>query len=235
MKKFNHVGPASELQELKTQNVDGQRFYQAPSGKWLPSVTTVVGKQSIDGIRKWEKKIGLLKAEKIRRASAWRGTQYHTIVECYLNNEPEKIEKSEGLPSFLFGASREVLDRIDNIHLLEAPLYSTDLGIAGRVDCIAEFDGELAIIDFKTTNSIKKVEWLEKYFVQESAYAYMYYERTGIEVDKLVTLSVAENGETQVEQRYDKSPYVDTLCEWIKDFKMSLLTSWAVEQSGVTL
>ena len=163
----------------------------------------MVGKQSVDGIRKWEKRIGLLKAEKIRRASAWRGTQYHTIVECYLKNEPEKIEKSEGLPSFLFGASREVLDRIDNIHLLEAPLYSTDLGIAGRVDCIAEFDGELAIIDFKTTNSIKKVEWLEKYFVQESAYAYMYYERTGIEVDKLVTLSVAENGETQVEQRYD--------------------------------
>ena len=218
MKKFNHVGPAGELQELKTQNVDGQRFYQAPSGKWLPSVTTVVGKQSVDGIRKWEKRIGLLKAEKIRRASAWRGTQYHTIVECYLKNEPEKIEKSEGLPSFLFGASREVLDRIDNIHLLEAPLYSTDLGIAGRVDCIAEFDGELAIIDFKTTKNLKKVEHLKKFFVQEAAYAYMYYELTGIEVDKLVTLSVAEDGSMQVEQRYDKDTYIDTLIEWIRQY-----------------
>jgi len=174
-----------------------------------------------------------MKAEKIRRQSAWRGTQYHTIVEYYLNNEPEKIEKSEGLPSYLFGSSREILDRIDNIHLLEAPLYSDELGIAGRVDCIAEFDGELAIIDFKTTNAIKKVEWLEKYFVQEAAYAYMYYERTGVEVTKLVTLSVAENGDTQVEERYDKVPYIDTLCEWIKEFKMSMLTDWVKEEVGV--
>ena len=174
-----------------------------------------------------------MKAEKIRRQSAWRGTQYHTIVEYYLNNEAEKIKESEGLPQFLFGSSREVLDRIDNIHLLEAPLYSDDLGVAGRVDCIAEFDNELAIIDFKTTNAIKKVEWLEKYFVQEAAYAYMYWERTGVEVDKLVTLSVAEDGQTQVEQRYDKAPYIDTLCEWITEFKMGMLTDWAVKEEGV--
>ena len=115
---------------------------------------------------------------------------------------------------------------------MEAPLYSDDLGVAGRVDCIAEFDNELAIIDFKTTNTLKKTEWLEKYFVQEAAYAYMYWERTGVEVDKLVTLSVAENGEIQVEQRYDKAPYVDTLCEWISDFKMSMLTDWAVEEGA---
>ena len=232
MKTFNHVGAASDLVELKTQNVEGQRFYKAPSGKWYPSVTTVVGKQSIDGIKKWEQRIGYLKAEKIRRQSAWRGTQYHSIVEYYLNNEAEKIKESEGLPQFLFGSSREVLDRIDNIHLLEAPLYSDDLGVAGRVDCIAEFDNELAIIDFKTTNSIKKVEWLEKYFVQEAAYAYMYWERTGVEVDKLVTLSVAEDGQTQVEQRYDKAPYIDTLCEWITEFKMSMLTDWVKEEVG---
>ena len=123
MKTFNHVGAASDLVELKTQNVEGQRFYKAPSGKWYPSVTTVVGKQSIDGIKKWEQRIGYLKAEKIRRQSAWRGTQYHSIVEYYLNNEAEKIKESEGLPQFLFGSSREVLDRIDNIHLFEATLY----------------------------------------------------------------------------------------------------------------
>ena len=116
--------------------------------------------------------------------------------------------------------------------MLEAPLYSDDLGVAGRVDCIAEFDNELAIIDFKTTNSIKKVEWLEKYFVQEAAYAYMYWERTGVEVDKLVTLSVAEDGQTQVEQRYDKAPYIDTLCEWITEFKMGMLTDWVKEEVG---
>ena len=224
MKVFNHVGPARKLDELPTQNVEGRRFYKSPEGHWYPSVTTVVGKQSIDGIKKWEERIGWVKAEKIRRESSWRGTQYHTIVEYYLNNDITKVEKSEGLPSYLFGFSREILDRIDNIHLLEAPLYSNDLRIGGRVDCIAEFDGELAIIDFKTTKDIKKVEWLDKYFVQEAAYAYMYYERTGVEVKKLVTLSVAENGQTQVEQRYNKAPYIDTLCEWIKEFQMEFLT-----------
>ena len=100
-----------------------------------------------------------------------------------------------------------------------SPLYSDDLCLAGRVDCIAEFDGELAIIDFKTTGTLKKEDWLHKYFVQEAAYAYMYYERTGVEVKKLVTLSVAEDGQTQVVQKYDKIPYVDTLCQWIKDYR----------------
>ena len=90
------------------------------------------------------------------------------------------------------------------------------MGIAGRVDCIASFDSELAIIDFKTTKNLKKEEHLEKFFVQEAAYAYMYYEMTGVEVDKLVTLSVAEDGTTQVVQKYDKIPYIDTLIDWIK-------------------
>lgn len=219
MKVFNHVGPAGELVDLPTQNVNGMRFYKSPAGHWYPSITTVIGHVSSPKILEWEKKVGFTEAEKIRRTSSWRGTKYHGIVENYLKNDMEKVKKGEGLASYLFGFSRSILDRIDNIHMLEAPLYSNDLRVAGRVDCIAEYDGELAIIDFKTTKEIKKVEWLEKYFVQEAAYAYMYWERTGCEVKKLVTLSVAENGETQVEQRYDKVPYIDTLCNWIKEFR----------------
>jgi genome maintenance exonuclease 1 len=219
MKVFNHVGPAGELVDLPTQNVNGMRFYKSPKGSWYPSITTVIGHISAPTILEWEQRVGYTEAEKIRRTSSWRGTQYHGIVENYLKNNLDKVKKSEGLASYLFGFSRAILDRIDNIHMLEAPLYSDDLRVAGRVDCIAEFDGELAIIDFKTTKEIKKVEWLEKYFVQEAAYAYMYWERTGCEVKKLVTLSVAENGETQIEQRYDKVPYVDTLCNWIKEFR----------------
>ncbi|UNH61195.1 PD-(D/E)XK nuclease [Synechococcus phage S-SZBM1] len=205
--------------ELESQSVNGLRFYQTPDGKWFPSVTTVVGHHGKQKIFEWEERVGYSKAEEIRRSASWRGTKYHAIVEHYLNNDFEKVKESKGLPSYLFGFSRKIIDRIDNIHLLEAPLYSNDLRIAGRVDCIAEFDGELAIIDFKTTKELKKISWLEKYFVQEAAYAYMYWERTNCEVKKLVTLSVAENGETQVEQRYDKVPYVDTLCEWIKEFR----------------
>lgn len=219
MKTFNHVGPAKELTELESRTLDRGRFYKAPNGDWYPSVTTVVGHKSVQGILAWEKRIGYTEAEKIRRTSSWRGTKYHGIVEHYLKGDLEKVKESKGLPSYLFGFARQTLDRIDNIHVLEAALYSDDLRIAGRVDCIAEFDGDLSIIDFKTTKELKKESWLEKYFVQEAAYAYMYWERTGCEVKKLVTLSVAEDGQVQVAQKYDKIPYIDTLCQWIKDYR----------------
>ena len=139
-------------------------------------------------------------------------------MEKYLKNELEEIKKSEGLPTYLFRSARETLNRISDIHAIEAPLFSRNLCIAGRVDCIAKFDNELAIIDFKTTKNLKKEEHLEKFFVQEAAYAYMYYELTGVEVDKLVTLSVAEDGSMQVAQKYDKVPYIDTLLEWIEAY-----------------
>ena len=214
---FNYVGPASPLEELDSRTLPHGRFYKIDD-QWMPSITTVVGHQSKQGILAWEKRVGYSEAERIRRAASSRGTKYHSIVEHYLNNNLEKVKKSEGLPKYLFGASRKNLDLISNIHILEAPLYSRRLGIAGRVDCIADYDGELAIIDFKTTTKLKKEEHLYKFFVQEAAYAYMYYELTGIEVTKLVTLSVAESGETQVAQKYDKIPYIDTLCEWIHDY-----------------
>jgi hypothetical protein len=214
---FNIVGPATPLVELESRTLDYGRFYKIDN-QWMPSITTVVGHNTKASILAWEERVGYTTAEQIRRAAAWRGTKYHTIVEHYLKNELEKVEKSEGLPKYMFGFSRKTLDRISDIHILEAPLYSRRLGVAGRVDCIAHFDGELSIIDFKTTKQLKKEEHLEKFFVQEAAYAYMYYELTGVEVDKLVTLSVAEDGSTQVVQKYDKIPYIDTLIEWIKEY-----------------
>lgn len=214
---FNIVGPATPLVELESRTLDYGRFYKIDN-QWMPSITTVVGHNTKASILAWEERVGYTTAEQIRRAAAWRGTKYHTIVEHYLKNELEKVEKSEGLPKYMFGFARKTLDRISDIHILEAPLYSRRLGVAGRVDCIAHFDGELAIIDFKTTKQLKKEEHLDKFFVQEAAYAYMYYELTGVEVDKLVTLSVAEDGSTQVVQKYDKIPYIDTLIEWIKEY-----------------
>ena len=212
---FNYVGPAKPLEEVSSRTLDSGRFYKVDD-LWMPSVTTVVGNATKDGILKWQQRVGFAEAEKVRRAASWRGTQFHNLVEKYLKNELEEDKKSEGLPTYLFRSARETLDRINNIHAIEAPLFSRNLGIAGRVDCIASFDSELAIIDFKTTKNLKKEEHLDKFFVQEAAYAYMYYEMTGVEVDKLVTLSVAEDGTTQVVQKYDKIPYIDTLIDWIK-------------------
>ena len=227
---FVHLETPVDIVDLESRTLPHGRFYKLPDGHWAPSVTTVTGHQGKEGIAKWEQRVGYAEAEKIRHAASWRGTQYHNLVEDYLSNELEKVEKSEGFPTYLFRASRATLDRIGTINCLETPLYSCNLGLAGRVDCIGEFDGELAIIDFKTTTKLKKVEWLEKYFVQEAAYAYMYYERTGIEVDKLVTLSVAEDGQIQVEQRYDKVPYMNMLLDWIEQYRMDSLETWAIQE-----
>tara|TARA_B100000212_G_scaffold317869_1_gene273848 strand:+ start:244 stop:906 length:663 start_codon:yes stop_codon:yes gene_type:complete len=218
---FNIIGTPTPLDELESRTLNHGRFYKIED-IWVPSVTTVVGLQSKQGILDWEKRVGYTEAERVRRAASWRGTKYHTIVEHYLKNELEKVEESEGHPAYLFRAARKTLDRISDIHVLEAPLFSRRLYIAGRVDCIAKFDGELAVIDFKTTNSLKKEEYLEKYFVQEAAYAYMYYEMTGVEVDKLVTLSVAEDGQMQVVEKYDKVPYINTLIDWIHEYRESI-------------
>tara|TARA_B100000073_G_scaffold137296_1_gene112681 strand:- start:3711 stop:4373 length:663 start_codon:yes stop_codon:yes gene_type:complete len=218
---FNYVGTPTPLNELESRTLNHGRFYKIED-IWVPSVTTVVGHQSKQGILDWENRVGYTEAEKIRRAASWRGTKYHNIVEHYLKNELEKVEASTGLPRYLFRSARETLNRISDIHVIEAPLFSKRLYIAGRVDCIAKFDGELAVIDFKTTGSLKKEEYLEKYFVQEAAYAYMYYEMTGVEVDKLVTLSVAEDGQMQVVEKYDKVPYINTLIDWIKEYRESI-------------
>ena len=222
MKTFNHVGAAKELKPLSATQVKGRRFYKTPEDNWYPSVTTIVSHISSATLKAWEERVGFEEAEKVRRTSALRGTKYHGIVEAYLKGDTKTVDKSEGLPAYLFRFSREVLDNIDNVHAIEAPLYSDDLRIAGRVDCIAEYCGELAIIDFKTTKELKREEWLHKYFVQEAAYAYMYWERTGCEVKKLVTISVAEDGQIQVVEKYDKTPYIDVLCEWIKEFRYYL-------------
>ena len=218
---FNYVGTPTPLNELESRTLNHGLFYKIEDN-WVPSVTTVVGHQSKQGILDWENRIGYTEAEKIRRAASWRGTKYHTIVEHYLKNELEKVQASEGLPRYLFRSARETLNRITDIHVLEAPLFSKRLYIAGRVDCIAKFDNELAVIDFKTTGSLKKEQYLEKYFVQEAAYAYMYYEMTGVEVDKLVTLSVAEDGQMQVVEKYDKVPYINTLIDWIEEYREAI-------------
>jgi genome maintenance exonuclease 1 len=118
----------------------------------------------------------------------------------------------------MFKHLKPFLDKINNIHVLEGALYSDKLKLAGRVDCIAEYENELAIIDFKSSTEPKKREWIENYIAQECAYAMMYYERTGIKVKKLVTLIACEDGEIQVFQEYDIMKYMRVLMEYIEAY-----------------
>ena len=118
----------------------------------------------------------------------------------------------------MFHHSKPYLDKINNIHAIERTLYSEYLGLAGRVDCIGEYEGELAIIDFKTSEKIKPEAWLENYFVQETAYACMYYEMTGIAVEKLITIMVTPSGEVEIFDKRDKGEYIKLLVSYIKEF-----------------
>jgi genome maintenance exonuclease 1 len=141
----------------------------------------------------------------------------HTLTENYLLNVPE-LPKVQPLSETLFKIAKPELNKINNIYSLEGALYSKVLGIAGTVDCIAEYNGELSIIDFKTSKKAKPREWIEHYFVQAVAYACMFYELTGIPVKKLVILMACEDGDCVVYEEYDKMKYIKLLNGYIKDF-----------------
>jgi len=203
-KNFKHLNIPLGYDDLNVTYKDGTRLYETPNHETFPSVTSVLSILSKDSIEKWRKRVGNDKANRISYKASTRGTAVHEIIEKYIDNDKEY---SDGfLPNIHdnFISVRSVIDRyIDNVLCQEGALYSTHLGLAGRVDCIAEWDGKVSIIDFKTSARLKKREWCEGYFIQEAAYAIMFEERTGIPVEQLVTLIAVDNEEPQIfiEQR----------------------------------
>ena len=224
---FKHV--ELNLPLLERETIDGVRYYKVPTEEELlrlVSITSVTSHKNREFFAEWRKKIGEDKADRITKAATARGTDMHTLVEFYLKNLdcPSDVLP---LSEYLFQSAVPKLDLINNIHALESSLYSKVLGIAGTVDCIAEYDGELAIIDFKTSKKPKPREWIEHYFVQCAAYGCMLYELTGIMVKKFVIIMSCENGECVVYEEYDKKKYIKLLVEYIKDFVNSKLTQYA--------
>lgn len=216
MKSFKHNTPASSGPDLQTESINGKRYYVTPNGDKYPSITTVLNDRGKEGIRKWRASVGFDVANQIMRAAAKRGTAVHTLIENYLNNE--ELTKQEVLPLALFTLMKSELDNVDNIVLQEAALYSDEYQIAGRVDCIAEYNGKLSVIDFKTSTKEKKEEWCENYFIQCSAYCEMYEEIFGNPIDQVVILMVTEDGAVQRFVK-DKKDYLPLLKESIQDFK----------------
>jgi genome maintenance exonuclease 1 len=152
----------------------------------------------------------------------------HSLTEYFLKNQDLPTDILP-ISEFLFNISKSTLKNINNIHALEGSLYSKQLGIAGTVDCIAEYNGELAIIDFKTSKKPKPREWIEHYFVQCMAYGCMLYELTGISVKKLVIIMACENGECVVYEERDKSKYIKLLTEYIREFVRDKLESYGTQ------
>ena len=220
---FKHVGDLEPIElESITDKETGKRVYLTPSGKKYPSVTTVIGsnKKKMKAIMQWRRRVGEAEANRVTSQATGRGTKYHSIAEDYFNNDLDlKKFKSSPLPVLMFQHSRPTLDRINNIYAQEVALYSDKLELAGRVDCIAEFDGVLSIIDFKTSAKQKTDERLYDYFVQETAYACCLQELYGLTVKQLVTIVACENGETQVVIKPPKKEYLLKLIEYIDEYQ----------------
>ena len=192
---FNHIDV--DIDQLKRKNTENGRRYLTPSGALYPSVTTILSHTSKPYIDAWKKRIGHAAANKISTQAANRGTTIHKLVEHYLNNEEQK--EQDGLLTLDFSNKemylnmKDLLSDIDNIRALEATLYSDHLRLGGQADCIAEYKGRLSVIDFKTSNKKKTRSQCYNYFMQCSAYAIMFEERTGIPVDQSVILMTQQD------------------------------------------
>ena len=204
--------------ELQKKETNGIRLYNLPSGDWVPSITSVTSFYNRQIFADWRKRVGVEEANKITKKATARGTDYHEAAQAYLLNLELKWDEFKPLTQFMFYNTKPYLDKINNIHAIERTLYSEYLGLAGRVDCIAEYEGELAVIDFKTSTKIKPEKWLENYFVQEMFYAAAYYELTNIPITKLITLMVTPDGEVKVFDKRNKSDYIKLLVRYIKEF-----------------
>ena len=196
MKTFNHN--FVEIPKLKQINTDNGRRYETPTGNLYPSVTTILQKKAAPWIAKWRERVGEEEANRISRVAATRGTKIHKLCENALRNEDEDKSKLSILDQEMYNAFRPLLDDIDNVRAIEQSMYSDHLRLGGQADCIAEYNGTLSIIDFKTSRKRKTRSSCYDYFIQCSAYAIMFEERTGIPVSQSVIIMAMEESEPAV-------------------------------------
>ena len=187
---------------------DGTRIYKTPSGKAYPSVTTVTGLHNAKGIAAWRRRVGEEEANRVSSRASARGTRIHSYCEDYLKGN---IFEADIFDLEMFNSIKFWLDDIDNIHALEDPLYSDFLQVAGTVDCIADFQGKLSVIDFKTASKPKDRDDIYNYFMQTAAYAVAFEERTGIPIGRLVIIMAVENDDPRL--------FIEKRDNWIGGFR----------------
>jgi len=178
----------SDLQKLPRRNVNGQRLYETPDGSFYPSVTTITGQMTKKAIQEWRARVGEKEANRVTKKASSRGTSIHKLCEHYILNNMDDVKVMPSNKEMFDAMSNHLRDHVDNIHGVESFLYSDFLRTAGQVDCIAEYDGVLSVIDFKTSKKRKPESWIQNYFVQAAAYSFMFEERTNIQIPQLVIM-----------------------------------------------
>lgn len=204
---FTHI-PYEYPKLERITSTDGTRVYQTPTGEKYPSVTTVTGLLKKKQILEWRKAVGEAAANEISSKAARRGTRIHTLCEKYLSNQEIS---SNYFDQEMWDRFKPGLNGINNIWALEQPLYSDHLQIAGTVDCVAEYEGKLSVIDFKTSRKVKSRDDIHDYFIQCSAYAVAFEERTGMPVSRIVILMAVDDEEPLV--------FTERRDNWIDEFK----------------
>ena len=194
----------------KIERIDGGengRLYRTPSGNKYPSITTVLSIHNKEAILAWRKRVGAEEANKISSRAARRGTHIHTLAENHIKGKevtPHILQRE------LWEGFKPLVDKIGVVHALESQMFSDRLQVAGTVDCVGYWEDELSIIDFKTSSRVKSEKDIHSYFMQEAAYACMFYELTGKPVKQLVTLMAVEDNEPLV--------FVQRTKDWLHHF-----------------
>ena len=220
MRIFEHVKLPSLDFDLKAETTDSGRLYTTPTGEKYKSITTVLSNYNKKAIYEWRQSVGEERANEISRKAANRGTKVHKICEDYLNNEISELKMQVMMPDLkelFFKIKRDIDENVGKIYSQEQALYSDEFKIAGRVDLIAEWNGKLAVIDFKTSSKQKEEENIQNYFMQCTAYALMFSERTGLWIDDIVVLIATEEGPAQVFERQIHD-YRQPLVEYIDKY-----------------
>ena len=221
-KQFIHVDDFYEEigEPSRREVIDGRRVYITPAGNAYPSITSILGSQPKSGIEAWRKKVGEEEANRIMKESSELGTAVHDLCEQYLyNTYPLKCDYQEAID--VFNRLRFKLINIDHIYGLELPLYSDILKVAGTADCVAEYNGVLSLIDFKTSRKTKREEWIEDYYIQAFFYSAAFYEMSGVIPEQVVILiAVRESDEVQVFTKpiSELDVYMDKLLRIMKKY-----------------
>ena len=221
-KKFIHVDDINDVDVPQRTTQNGKRVYLTPGGKHYPSITSIIGSQPKPSLVEWRERVGVEEANRVIKEATTLGTAVHLLCERYLYNYElrSNVDGHVGIDDeamSIFNRIRFLLGNINQIVGLEIPLYSDILKVAGTTDCVAEYNGVLSVIDFKTSKKEKKEEWIEDYFIQCSAYAAMFEEHTDIAVDDIVIMMVAEDGSIQIYEKKTKD-YLSKLAGMMAQF-----------------
>lgn len=214
---FTHLTTITPV-ELKTIENSSGRYYITPTGNKYPSVTTVIGSETKQWLTDWRNMLGPVKADKETKRAGDRGTAVHLMAERFLKNDPNPTANQKIEYISEFNSLRLFLRKINNIYTQETPLWSDTLKLAGRVDCVAEYNGVLSIIDFKTSSTSKNQQMIENYWLQTTAYAIMFQELYDIKIDQAVLIMSVERGAVPLVFKQNIDDYIPALVQRINNY-----------------